>query len=125
VDRQVIRGSGLIGGGDPGPSTLLDVNDGAITRIRPLPYERSYDRKGFNAWKIGARGKTLEPPLRAPVGPIGLSHRKRVYSKNRVRYPLKRVDWDQAGERNPQNQGVSGYASISWDEAAELVAAEK
>ena len=39
-------------------------------------------------------------------------------------YPLKRVDWDPNGERNPQNRGVSKYKRISWDEATDLIVAE-
>ena len=124
ADKQVIRGSGLIGIGDSGVPTLIDVKDGKVTRVRPLNYEMSYDRKDFNAWKIEARGKTFEPPMKGVVGPIGLAYKKRVYSKNRVRYPLKRIDWDPKGERNTQNRGTSGYVRISWDEAAELVASE-
>ncbi len=132
ADKQVIRGSGLIGSGDSGPPTLVDVKDGRITRIRPLDYESKYDKKDFNAWKMEAKGKTLDPPLRASLGPIGQAYKKRVYSKNRVRYPLKRVDWDPGGApgsvgpggRNTQNRGTSKYVRISWDEAAELVAAE-
>jgi trimethylamine-N-oxide reductase (cytochrome c) len=98
--------------------------DGKITRIRPLDYEWKYDKKDFNAWKIDGRGKTFEPPMHAVLGPIMTSYKKRVYSKNRVRYPLKRVDWDPNGERNTQNRGKSGYVRISWDEAAEIVASE-
>ncbi len=124
VDRQVIRGSSLIGSGDSGVPTLVDVKNGKITRIRPLNYEMSYDKKDFDAWKIEAKGKAFEPPMRGIVGPISLAYRKRVYSKNRVRYPLKRVDWDPKGKRNTQNRGKSGYVRISWDEAAELVASE-
>ena len=62
ADKQVIRGSGLIGPSDSGVPTLIDVKDGKITRIRPLHYEMNYDKKDFNAWKIEARGKVLEPP---------------------------------------------------------------
>jgi anaerobic selenocysteine-containing dehydrogenase len=124
ADRQVIRGSGLIGSGDSGVPTLVDVKNGKITRIRPLSYEMNYDRKDFSAWKIQAKGKTFEPPLHALVGPIGLAYKKRIYSKNRVRFPLKRVDWDPKGERNTQNRGKSGYVRISWDEASQLVASE-
>jgi anaerobic selenocysteine-containing dehydrogenase len=131
-DRQVIRGSGLIGNGDSGPPTLVDVTDGVITRIRPLHYDMSYDPRDFNAWKIEARGTTFEPPMRASVGPLGLAYKGRVYSKNRVRYPLRRVDWDPNGApgstgprgRNTQNRGRSKYVRISWDEAAEIVASE-
>jgi trimethylamine-N-oxide reductase (cytochrome c) len=124
ADKQVIRGSSLIGPGDSGVPTVIDVKDGKVTRIRPLHYDMSYDSKEFNAWKIEARGKTFQPPMKGAVGPIGMAYKKRVYSKNRVRYPLKRVDWDPNGERNTQNRGKSGYVRISWDEAAELVASE-
>jgi anaerobic selenocysteine-containing dehydrogenase len=124
ADKQVIRGSSLIGPGDSGVPTIIDVKDGKVTRIRPLHYDMSYDSKDFNAWKMEARGKTFTPPMKGTVGPIGMAYKKRVYSKNRVSYPLKRVDWDPTGERNTQNRGKSGYVRISWDEAAELVASE-
>ena len=39
-------------------------------------------------------------------------------------YPMKRVDFDPNGERNPQNRGKSGYERISWDEALDIVADE-
>ena len=94
AERQVIRGTGLLGPGDSGPPALVHVKEDRITRIRPLNYELEYDKKDFNLWKMEARGKTFEPPLRAVLGPIGQAYKKRVYSKNRVRYPLKRVDWD-------------------------------
>jgi anaerobic selenocysteine-containing dehydrogenase len=122
--KQVIRGTSLIGSGDSGVPTLVDVKDERIIRIRPLDYEKNYSKADFNAWKIEAKGKIFEPPMRGPIGPIGLSYKKRVYSKNRVLYPLKRVDWDPSGERNTQNRGKSGYVRISWDEAVELVASE-
>jgi anaerobic selenocysteine-containing dehydrogenase len=121
-----------MGGGDCGAPTLVDVADGVITRIRPLHYDMSYDPKDFNAWRLEVKGKVLEPPLRPPIGPVSLAYKKRVYSKNRVRYPLRRVDWDPtgapgstgAGGRNTENRGTSKYVRISWDEAAGIVATE-
>ncbi|MCE5253998.1 MAG: hypothetical protein LLG45_07325, partial [Actinomycetia bacterium] len=71
---QVIRGTGLIGNGDSGPPALVDVEEGRITRIRPLHYDMSYDPKDFDPWKLEAKGKTLEPPLRPPLGPISLAY---------------------------------------------------
>jgi anaerobic selenocysteine-containing dehydrogenase len=71
---------------------------------------------------MDAKGKTFEPPMKGVIGPIGLAYKKRVYSKNRVRYPLKREDWDPKAGRNTQNRGKSGYVRISWEEAIELVA---
>ncbi len=53
-----------------------------------------------------------------------LAYKKRVYSPNRIKYPLKRVDWDPAGDRRPQNRGKSKYKRISWDEATTLIADE-
>ena len=53
-----------------------------------------------------------------------MAYKKRIYSPNRILYPLKRVDWDPNGERNPQNRGKSKYVRISWDEATDIIAAE-
>lgn len=53
-----------------------------------------------------------------------MAYKKRVYSPNRIPYPLKRVDWDPDGERNPQNRGISKYERISWDEALDIVVKE-
>ncbi len=122
--KQVLRSTSLMGTMDSSAPARVDVKDGKITRIRPLNYEWKYDSKDFNVWKIEARGSTFGPPMRALPGPIGMGYKKRVYSKNRVRYPLKRVDWDPNGERNVQNRGKSKYVRITWDEAAQLVADE-
>ena len=43
---------------------------------------------------------------------------------NRLLYPMKRVDWDPNGERNPQNRGKSEFERISWDEALDILASE-
>ncbi|MDP2916670.1 MAG: molybdopterin-dependent oxidoreductase, partial [Dehalococcoidia bacterium] len=51
-------------------------------------------------------------------------YKKRVYSPNRIKYPLIRVDWDPEGERHPENRGKSKFKRISWDEAADIVASE-
>ena len=40
------------------------------------------------------------------------------------KYPMKRIDFDPDGERNPQNRGKSPYVRISWDEALDIVAGE-
>ena len=73
--KQVLRASSLMGGGDCGAPTLVDVADGVITRIRPLHYDMSYDPRDFNAWKLEVNGKVLEPPLRPPIGPVSLAYR--------------------------------------------------
>ncbi|NLO27067.1 MAG: molybdopterin-dependent oxidoreductase [Actinobacteria bacterium] len=132
ADKQVIKGLSLIGTAEAGSPAVVDVKNGRITRIRPLDYEWKYDKQDFNVWKMEARGNSFGPPMHAVLGPIMTSYKKRVYSKNRVRYPLKRVDWDPNGAqgstgpggRNTQNRGTSKYVRITWDEAAEIVASE-
>ena len=47
-----------------------------------------------------------------------------MYSKDRLLYPMKRVDFDPNGDRNPQNRGRSEFERISWDEALEIVSSE-
>ncbi|MCL2402455.1 MAG: molybdopterin-dependent oxidoreductase, partial [Oscillospiraceae bacterium] len=111
-------------GPESGGPCFVDSTDGKITRIRPYFYDTEYTDKHCNPWEIRARGSAFRAPDRVTISPFGLTYKSRVYSKNRVRYPLKRVDWDPKGERNPQNRGKSKYVRISWDEAAQIVADE-
>ena len=71
-----------------------------------------------------ARGIDLTPPRKTTLAPHGQNAKSIVYSPDRLLYPMKRVDFDPNGARNPQNRGKSGYVRISWDEALEMVAAE-
>ena len=102
----------------------VDVKDGKVIRIRPLQFDSKYDPATFNAWKIEKNGKTFEPLKKSAPAPWSLAYKKRIYSPNRIKYPLKRVDWDPNGERNPQNRGKSKFVRITWDEATDLIAAE-
>ncbi|MFC1905479.1 molybdopterin-dependent oxidoreductase [Chloroflexota bacterium] len=115
---------GLALGGHGALPAAIDVKNGKVVRIRPLHLDWKYDKKEFNPWQIRARGKIFEPSLKIAQPHFCLAYKKRVYSPNRIRYPLKRIDWDPDGERNPQNRGKSKYIRISWDEATELVSRE-
>ena len=106
------------------PSSVESDKDGKITRIRPFYYDKDHDWESKRPWKIEAHGTTFEPPHNSLPAGYYLSYKKRVYSNNRVRYPLKRVDWDPKGERNTQNRGKSRYVRISWDEATTIIAEE-
>ena len=123
-EKTCIKGTGLSSIGDNSNVAAVDVKDGKIVRIRPFHYDWKYKPEEFNPWKMEARGKSFEPPLKVPIPPHGIAYKKRIYSPNRILYPLKRVDWDPNGERNPQNRGKSKYVRISWDEAATIVANE-
>ncbi len=102
-----------------GPISVY-VRDGKIVRVRPL----QIPAEEFKPWVIEAGGRKYSPPRAVRLSPPAHAERNRVYSKNRILYPLKRVDFDPNGERNPQNRGKSGYVRISWDEALTIVAGE-
>ena len=102
-----------------GPVSVY-VKDGKITRIRPLVA----DPKDYEPWVIEAGGKKYSPPKKVTLAPCVHAERRRIYSEERILYPMKRVDFDPNGERNPQNRGKSRYERISWDEAATIVACE-
>ena len=67
------------------------------------------------------KSSPLEPNL--PIGHNGMAVRNRVYSADRIRYPMKRADFD-VNNRNTQNRGKLNFVRISWDEAITLVANE-
>src|SRR5512135_526145 len=124
TEKTVLKALGLSGGMFGAAPCAVDVKGGKILRIRPLHYDSKYDPKQFNPWKITKNGKTLRPLMKAVPPPFSLAYKKRVYSPNRIKYPLRRVDWDPNGERNPQNRGKSKFVRISWDEAAHIIANE-
>ena len=103
-----------------GGPVFVYVKDGRIVRVTPL----ELDASDAPSWVLEARGKRFSPPRRALVAPHALTLKSMVYSDKRILYPLKRVDFDPDGERNPQNRGKSGYVRVSWDEALDIVAKE-
>ena len=76
-----------------------------------------FDDDDPQPWTIEARGLKLTPPRKTTLAPHGQNAKSIVYSPDRLLYPMKRVDFDPNGARNPQNRGKSGYVRISWDEA--------
>ena len=121
--QTTVKALGFLGVGGGAPCQI-DYRDGKVIRIRPMHYDSQYERKSLNPWKFEVRGKVLEPTFKSTPSPFSLAYKQRAYSPNRIRYPLKRVDWDPEGERNPQNRGVSKYVRISWEEAAKIVSGE-
>lgn len=96
------------------------VKDGRIIRTTPI----EFTDKDAPSWTIEARGKSFTPPRQTSAAPYALCHKSMIYSDQRNLYPMKRVDFDPHGERNPHMRGISGYERISWDEAASIVANE-
>lgn len=102
-----------------GPVSVY-VKDGQVVRIRPLVA----NEEDFRPWTIEAGGKSYSPPKKFNLSPFVHGERRRLYSDDRIKYPMKRVDFDPKGERNPQNRGKSPYVRISWDEALDIVSGE-
>lgn len=103
-----------------GGPVFVYVKEGKIIRITPI----EFDETDAPSWEIHARGKTFTPPRKGTVNPYTLALRSLIYSPDRLLHPMKRVDFDPNGNRNPQNRGISGYEPISWDEALDIVASE-
>jgi molybdopterin guanine dinucleotide-containing S/N-oxide reductase-like protein len=123
-EKTFIKGIGFCSIDSDGHTSEIDVKAGKIIRIRPLHYDKKYKPEEFKPWKIEARGKTFEPTLKSLVSPLAASYKKRIYSPNRILFPLKRADFDPTGERNTENRGKSTYVRISWDEALDIIVGE-
>ena len=106
--------------GTNGGPIFVYVKEGKIVRITPV----DFDKDDAPSWTIKARGKEFTPPRRTTLAAHGLCQKSMVYSKNRILYPMKRVDFDPDGERNIQNRGKSEFERISWDEALDIVVKE-
>ena len=103
-----------------GGPVFIYVKDGKIIRMTPIDLTED-DGASFT---IEARGVKLTPPRKTTLAPHGQNAKSIVYSPDRLLYPMKRVDFDPNGERNPQNRGKSGYVRISWEEAIKIVTDE-
>jgi len=103
-----------------GGPVFVYVKDGKIIRLTPI----DFDETDAGPWTIQARGKSYTPPRKTSLAPHGQNFKSIIYAPNRLLYPMKRVDFNPKGARNPQNRGTSGYERISWHEAITIVADE-
>jgi len=116
-------------GGTGGELTAVDSVDGKIVRIRPYNIDSKYTKEELadSLWELEKDGKTFSPPMKTAPNYFALAYKNRVYSKNRVMYPLKRVDWEPGGDPdkiNAANRGKSKFERISWDEALDIMESE-
>lgn len=124
-DKTVIHNLGLEACGGGANIVAADVKDGKLVRIRPVHFDEHYTKEELNYWKLENRdGIVLEPGMKSYTPPFPLVYKRRTYSKNRIPFPMKRVDFDPEGDRHPENRGTSQYVRITWDEATELIAKE-
>ncbi len=131
-ERTLVREMGWMGCPVGANACMVDVKEGRMIRIRPARIYDMYTKDEVRPWVMHARGKTFEPSDKSLVPPLSLAYKKRVFSPARIRYPMKRVDFDSSGApgsmgpggRNAQNRGVSKFERISWDEALDIITGE-
>ncbi|MEM1518254.1 MAG: molybdopterin-dependent oxidoreductase, partial [Nitrososphaerota archaeon] len=110
-------------------SLAVDVRNGRIIRIRPIHYDWKYKPEEFNAdlASFEVNGKIFKSSLKTLPTYYAQAYKNRVYSPGRVKYPLKRVDFDHkapANRRNVENRGKSGFVRITWEEALNILTSE-
>src|SRR4030042_4302 len=93
------------------------VNDGKITRMRPLIFD---DKEDAPSWEIKARGRTFKPPRKTTLQSYAIPERTRVHSDTSIKYPLRRKSFAPNGERHPEMRGKDEYVRITWDEALNI-----
>ena len=120
-ENTVVKGLSFGGVTEDSNMVEVDVKDGKVVRIRPFHFNWKYNRE---PWSIKARGQVFTSSSKTLIPPFTLAYKNRINSPNRTTYPLKRIDWDPDGERNPQNRGKSKYVRITWDEATDLISGE-
>jgi trimethylamine-N-oxide reductase (cytochrome c) len=131
-EKTVVRDMCFIGVSWGGNACMVDVADDKVLRIRPARFYDQYSKDEVKPWVMHARGQSFDPGEKTLPPPLSLCYKKRVFSPARIRYPMKRVDFDHTGApgstgpggRNIQNRGVSKYMRISWDEALDIVTSE-
>ncbi|MBN1631774.1 MAG: molybdopterin-dependent oxidoreductase, partial [Thermoleophilia bacterium] len=130
--RTIVRDISWCGTCAGANACMVDVKDGKMLRIRPVRYYEQYTKEEVKPWVMHARGQTFEPSEKTLIPPLSIAYKKRVYSPARIKYPMKRVDFDPNGApgsagpggRNVQNRGTSKYERISWEEALDIVVGE-
>ncbi len=121
-------------GGDQNETVAVESKNGKIVRIRPFHYDERCSEAEISSamWSFDANhrttGEVMTFKARTQSMPsyFQYSYKKRVYSPNRVLYPLQRIDWEPGGDQgknNSQNRGKSKFRGL-LDEATTIVASE-
>ena len=107
----------------------VDVDENKIVRVYPMDLTDD----DAASWEIEARGKKYSPPRKTTYTPFTAGYKAMVHTDKRILYPLRRIGFDVAGERNLESRGeplapgdplYPGYERISWDEALDIVTNE-
>ena len=106
------------------------VTNTQTTTVQPPPPAETvvtscHDTGPFLAHVVNGRWVKSEPFLpNLPGGVNVMAVRNRVYSPDRIRYPMKRVGWAPGGKSDNSNRGMGEFVRITWQEALDSAAAE-
>lgn len=118
----------VLWGMERGGPACCDVKHGKVVRVRPLHFDQDYDDQHINPWTYNFMGNTAKADRKSLFQTAtDVTYKKRIYSPNRIMYPLKRIDWEPGGEPakvNSQNRGISKYERITWAEAEDILISE-
>ena len=92
-----------------GGPVFITVKDGKIVRMTPI----DFDETDPQPWTINARGLNSRRRARRRWRRTGRTPSRSSIRPTACCYPMKRVDFDPKGARNPQNRGKSDYVRIS------------
>ena len=107
-ERVTVRDMCFIGISWGGNACMVDSKDGKVIRIRPARFYDQYTKDEVKPWVMHARGKTFDPGDKTLPPPISLCYKKRIFSPARIRYPMKRVDFDPSGVPGSTGPGGCG-----------------
>ncbi len=125
-EDTIVRGFGFLSC----DASCVDTKNGKVVRIRPLHYNWNYSEEEVaeSTWEFTAKGKTYKCKGKSLPNYFSFAYKKRVYTPNRIMYPLQRVDFDPDADpttgRNTQNRGKSKFKRITWYEATTMIANE-
>ena len=119
---------GVSWGGD---ACMVDSKDDKVIRIRPARFYDQFTGKRSSPGSCMPAARASIPATRLPPPHLPLLQEAHLLPA-RIRYPMKRVDFDPSGApgstgpggRYIQNRGTSKYVRISWDEALDIVTSE-
>lgn len=91
------------------------VKDNKIEKCLPF-----YIPEDVNLYTIKTSRGNFSRPRKEVQMPLAYAWRRRVDTKDRVRYPLLRKDWS-PDNTNTANRGKTEYVRISWDRALDII----
>ena len=73
-EKNIVKGLGFCSVSSDANSSVVDVKNGKIVRIRPLHYDWKYKPEEFNPWTIEAHNQEFKPSMKSLISPFSLAY---------------------------------------------------